>query len=438
MGKQSARIFFQGKDHKDIYFNGYYHDKMYIGSMLVWEKIESSKWIWRERIAFRLNDCDYLEAGNGIFLTCLLNPEFHEFEEYTEKTFIMTSRDCVNWNLYKYDFDIVGYGLETLIFKNGYFNFINSSEMYYRTTDGSDLEKVELDNIEIMIGDKIIPRDTVHIFHIKRLDDDICAYLSMKDIALDNCLYTGLFILFTDDFIHWKSTPTIKVQKNSSNSYQYLVYSRLGIGHYAWNFFKIEDEYILSAYVYDEVEGNVKRKLVPLLKTKDFYSYEEIYLSEGYISSEGIPRIFNLTVMGKNHLFQFDDSENGKKYTTDFVNFHSDLSEIIKFETQPEILSKASVVELEGGYDAGSNIIYVIKASVFGSDDLGNHFTKEFFMFIVCDADNNVLYYEESNENNHLSVHDAYPQIRCCNNICMINNVQHRYTGYLYTKINEI
>lgn len=39
MGKQSARIYFQGKDHKEIYYQGHYHKAMYIGSQLVWEKI---------------------------------------------------------------------------------------------------------------------------------------------------------------------------------------------------------------------------------------------------------------------------------------------------------------------------------------------------------------------------------------------------------------
>lgn len=47
MGRQSARIFFQGKDHKEIYFNGHYHDKMYLTdsvghAALVWEKIRET------------------------------------------------------------------------------------------------------------------------------------------------------------------------------------------------------------------------------------------------------------------------------------------------------------------------------------------------------------------------------------------------------------
>ena len=45
MGRQSARLYFQGKDHKDIYFNGHYHDQMYLSdgegnATLVWEKIK--------------------------------------------------------------------------------------------------------------------------------------------------------------------------------------------------------------------------------------------------------------------------------------------------------------------------------------------------------------------------------------------------------------
>lgn len=39
MGKQSARLYYQGKDHKDIFFQNKYHHKMYKGGDLVWEKL---------------------------------------------------------------------------------------------------------------------------------------------------------------------------------------------------------------------------------------------------------------------------------------------------------------------------------------------------------------------------------------------------------------
>ena len=44
MGKQSARLYYKGKDHKDIYYKGHYHVKMYKGDQLIWEKIKQSEW----------------------------------------------------------------------------------------------------------------------------------------------------------------------------------------------------------------------------------------------------------------------------------------------------------------------------------------------------------------------------------------------------------
>lgn len=47
MGRQSARLYFQGKDHKDIYFRGNYHYQMYLSDeegnlTLVWEKLRGT------------------------------------------------------------------------------------------------------------------------------------------------------------------------------------------------------------------------------------------------------------------------------------------------------------------------------------------------------------------------------------------------------------
>lgn len=39
MGRQSARIVFNEKDHKEIYFNGHYHKQMFKGDQLMWEKL---------------------------------------------------------------------------------------------------------------------------------------------------------------------------------------------------------------------------------------------------------------------------------------------------------------------------------------------------------------------------------------------------------------
>ncbi len=41
MGKQSARIYYGGKDHKEIFCGNKYHDSMHIGNDIVWEKVKS-------------------------------------------------------------------------------------------------------------------------------------------------------------------------------------------------------------------------------------------------------------------------------------------------------------------------------------------------------------------------------------------------------------
>lgn len=43
MGMQSARMFFHGKDHKDVYFQGSFHKAMYKGDELVWQKLVKSQ-----------------------------------------------------------------------------------------------------------------------------------------------------------------------------------------------------------------------------------------------------------------------------------------------------------------------------------------------------------------------------------------------------------
>lgn len=45
MGKQSARLYYGGKDHKDIYFQGNYHRAMYKGDELMWMKLSGEKYI---------------------------------------------------------------------------------------------------------------------------------------------------------------------------------------------------------------------------------------------------------------------------------------------------------------------------------------------------------------------------------------------------------
>lgn len=51
--KQSSTIWFQGNPHKEIYFNGHYHDKMYKGSQLIWQKLNDE---YEKDMYYRIQD----------------------------------------------------------------------------------------------------------------------------------------------------------------------------------------------------------------------------------------------------------------------------------------------------------------------------------------------------------------------------------------------
>ena len=70
MGSQSSRIYFRGKDHKDIYFSGHYHDKMYLSDSerhvtLVWQKIKA---------AVKINQVSMLSHVGGKYYVVVENP----------------------------------------------------------------------------------------------------------------------------------------------------------------------------------------------------------------------------------------------------------------------------------------------------------------------------------------------------------------------------
>jgi len=62
MGKQSSRIYFQGKDHKDIYFNTYYSSSMVVNNEVFWKKIYELNGIYQNDVpASRRWFCNYID-----------------------------------------------------------------------------------------------------------------------------------------------------------------------------------------------------------------------------------------------------------------------------------------------------------------------------------------------------------------------------------------
>lgn len=70
MGKQSSRLIYKEKDHKDIYFKGKYHWAMYKGSKLVWKKLAGDEYF--------VTSCTSREGGMRTLVVDIPNKDYFE------------------------------------------------------------------------------------------------------------------------------------------------------------------------------------------------------------------------------------------------------------------------------------------------------------------------------------------------------------------------
>lgn len=129
MGQQSARLYFIGIDHKDIYFNGHYHDKMYLGNNLVWEKL-GKNWVWQKidmrQFGFTKSYFVYdIAYGNGIFIYA--TPERAAY-----------SIDGVAWEAFDFPHNVC-----TVNFCNGSFIATSGTCFYLTSSNGREWSRVE-------------------------------------------------------------------------------------------------------------------------------------------------------------------------------------------------------------------------------------------------------------------------------------------------------
>ena len=69
--KQSSTIWYQGNTHKEIYFQGHYHDKMYKGSQLIWQKLNDE---FEKDMYYRIQDYSIYD-GITYFVGYLYNKD---------------------------------------------------------------------------------------------------------------------------------------------------------------------------------------------------------------------------------------------------------------------------------------------------------------------------------------------------------------------------
>lgn len=129
MGRQSARMYYQGKDHKDIWFNGHYHDRMYMGSRLVWKKIKeglTEKYYidngWYNNRFFAQNGETALiakyEIGENI--TVYRTKDFESLEEALVTETYTDSSQYVSWitSIQNTFFVLVGIGEGSILYSS--------------------------------------------------------------------------------------------------------------------------------------------------------------------------------------------------------------------------------------------------------------------------------------------------------------------------------
>lgn len=110
MGKQSARLYYKGKDHKDIFFQNHYHSKMYKGSELVWEKILGNEYIvFQFKNEIKVLDIEnkqiYKDTRN--YLRVMLNTEniiLTDIDSYLHNDGLFISKNGTHY-MYKLDWN---------------------------------------------------------------------------------------------------------------------------------------------------------------------------------------------------------------------------------------------------------------------------------------------------------------------------------------------
>lgn len=120
MGKQSARLYYQKKDHKDILFNGRYHQAMCFNSEVVWRK---------------LRDSDYYLLQTRTFNSSAQNWTYYECVVYPSKKYVFPSSKVYFMSLTHNNRMVFGNIVHTsYIYKSNKIIYSTDGKMYHINT----------------------------------------------------------------------------------------------------------------------------------------------------------------------------------------------------------------------------------------------------------------------------------------------------------------
>lgn len=185
MGKQSARMVYRGKDHKDIYYQGNYHNAMYKGGQLVWKKIYDRYCSFDTNRIFDLDSKEIIMEDGCIYRYITIHHSIqHSFAIFqnsdTKEYFIAFSRDLLNWKRVKEldnFIDEQNYSALIANFDGFWIYRLNRKDAYYVQIDESDnsyvVKKAEIPAINLYPFQSGGISNNFYAIHRKQVNNNI-------------------------------------------------------------------------------------------------------------------------------------------------------------------------------------------------------------------------------------------------------------------------
>ena len=288
MGKQSARLYYKGKDHKDIYYQGHYHVKMYKGDQLIWEKLKSSEWKKIDRdllIAFLITYFKTLTYtkptmvigyGGAVEFSFKVKGAQDSELRYYDQTIRVKYKKSLN--------RFVGSGVDGQMTLSDSSEIIGSEKTYLVT---------EISDNYTYLGVSTPIIDTKRIFihdpsYIYKYDSDICYVNEKGQYIYSNKFYAdeGRY-LSSDSGIAFSKEGQLFIYSKKGGNSDYLGYQPLKISY------KAEMDYT-SGYMVNEKVYTLDAAFQPMEESACYY--DGIY----YISN-GVMYKYEKTQEGTRH-----------------------------------------------------------------------------------------------------------------------------------------
>lgn len=304
MGKQSARLYYQGNDHKDIFFKDCYHHAMYKGSQKVWEKLRSNRYICANSLIFDLETKNIFKPykiSSG-YSTPLARKDGYLILSHAMES-VLFSDDC--WSYRKKCEWQAKSDTRIYNFENGF--YINRSE-----TDNSLYYKVQLYYIDLADNGESSAKQVFDYYH--KLYPKYFGGTIVK-IAISNSDYIPFF-MEKDSLDGDENIYLYVVDKNTVNKIKITGPCNVNILNGEWyvingNAYIMRREKIGSTY-FDTYKINLE-------------TGESTFLKQHAIErdSEAIGMNAMYIVNGKSYLYNVHNEKRWCYVTSDFVNFEN-------------------------------------------------------------------------------------------------------------------